>query len=88
MTRQELEYISKGMGALCDALSNLRRARSHLEKSAADSKLLLDLNRMSTHLVEAVSDAPNEFWAIMMADHVGVEELRKRLDSLAKELAA
>ena len=88
MSKQELDYISKGMASLCDALGNLGKARNSLENGKVEDKVRLGLQRMTAHLVEAVADAPDEFWAIMMADHIGVEELRRRLDKLAMELAA
>jgi len=68
---------ARGVTALCDAITYLRRADKRAHYPAMDEVL--------KHLALAACKIPNEMFAMMFAsNHIGLEEVAARLQAVAE----
>ncbi len=67
--------VAAAMAGLCKAVKVVGECRDALEKhlrhvypATEDDKALIGLSRAAKHLTHAVTDVPEELWAVMVAD--------------------
>jgi len=85
------EDVATAMRDLCQAVGKLSAVRDQLVEGLKDhvpghpdERLALALQRTCETLTLAVGHLPDEFWAIMLMNTVGGEEVRRRVDTMIR----